>query len=261
MGGELQVESEPGKGSRFWFEIEVPVSEVTEITPLSIGQGIVGYTGAQCCVLVVDDNQPNRSVLANLLEPLGFDVVEAENGEQAVARAQQRHPAIILMDLVMPGMSGLEATRVLRQIPDLQDLTIIGVSASTFETDQQAAIQAGCDDFLPKPVEIQNLLVLFEKYLQIEWEYDEVMTTAAGAKVAEDNVDNEETTIIPPDAEKLDILHHLAMSGDMDGIRHQADQLELQDQRYRPFAARLRKFARNFQDDLLLAFVEQYKNT
>jgi hypothetical protein len=78
-------------------------------------------------------------------------------------------------------------------------------------------------------------------------------------KTAADNVGNEENPIVPPPDEELDLLDHLAMSGDMDGIRHQAERLENQDQCYHPFAAKLREFARNFQDDLLLAFVKQYK--
>jgi hypothetical protein len=88
-----------------------------------------------------------------------------------------------------------------------------------------------------------------------------VTTKITHAKAAENRVSNEEDTIVRPSDEELDCLYHLAMSGDMDGIRHQADQLEHQDQRYHPFAAKLREYARNFQDDLLLAFVKQYKKS
>jgi DNA-binding NarL/FixJ family response regulator len=159
------------------------------------------------------------------------------------------------MDMIMPGLNGFEATWAIRQIPDLQDVIIAGVSASAFDSDQQQALQAGCNAFLPKPVEIPTLLNLLEETLDLEWVYEETATDSA------ETPQSSETIVIPPPIEELNRLYHLAMSGDVDEIQSRAEHLERKDQRYVPFARKLRTFARNFQDDQLLAFVEQYKRT
>jgi CheY-like chemotaxis protein len=142
MGGELQVSSVPDIGSTFWFEIPVDIINYSfepPTTQSSLTQ-IIGYknqknsstTPEKIKILVVDDVEANRAVLINLLEPLGFEVQEAENGEVALNKTSQFSPDVIIMDVRMPVMDGLECTRRIRQQLGMTEIIIITLSASVF---------------------------------------------------------------------------------------------------------------------------------
>jgi signal transduction histidine kinase len=124
MGGTLHVSSQPGQGSMFWFEVELPVVGVAVNVTQALERNIIGYKGQRRKALVVDDKHFNRSVLVNLLRPLGFDVAEAKNGREGVERARDMYPDVIFMDLVMPVMTGAEAVQKLRQIPEFHNTLI-----------------------------------------------------------------------------------------------------------------------------------------
>ncbi len=251
MGGRLQVRSEVNSGSTFWFEIEAPVLDPAALPRQTVTSALTGYAGARRTILVVDDVPHNRAVVQNLLTPLGFQVLEAEHGEQGIALAQTEQPDVIMVDMFMPGMTGIEMIQFLRNIPDLSRTIIIGVSASVYEADRQQLIQAGCDDFLSKPVDVDALLLLLEKYLHLDWVYEE------GA-IAPHRKPNAEAARIPPPQEEMRTLHELVLGGDMDEIQHFAERLELLDEQYSPFAQTIKEFARDFQDRQLVEFVEQY---
>ena len=101
MGGEVQVESAPGKGSQFWFELDLPEVSSDKAERAQAERLPVGFQGEQKVVLVVDDKAENRSVLVSLPSPLGFDLIEAENGQAALERASEVKPDLVLIDLVM----------------------------------------------------------------------------------------------------------------------------------------------------------------
>src|SRR6185503_1071349 len=123
---------------------------------------ISGYEGERRTILVVDDNADNRALVRDLLAPIGFFLVEAEGGEAALTLAATRRPALIVMDLAMPVVDGYEATRRLRQIPELRSTVIIASSASISEAEHEKSVSAGCDDFLPKPVQARALFDALE---------------------------------------------------------------------------------------------------
>ncbi len=176
MGGQLQVESRLGLGSRFWFELELPWVELADRGQTQSAGQVTGYkteTEQRLKVLVVDDEAYNRSVLIALLEPLGFEVMQAEDGQQGVVQAQAMQPDLIIMDLVLPTMTGFEATQAIRQIPELEEVVIIAASANAFEADKQASLAVGCDAFLAKPVNMTHLLNLIEAHLALEWSYEQ----------------------------------------------------------------------------------------
>ncbi|HEY9659338.1 MAG TPA: ATP-binding protein, partial [Allocoleopsis sp.] len=135
MGGALQVRSTLGAGSTFWFDLDLPeiASSIDAVNPSQ--RPIIGIKGNQRKILVVDDKPTNRAILVNLLEPIGFDMLEAVDGEDGLTKAQMFHPDAILLDLVMPNLDGFEATRRLRAMPTLKDTIVIAVSASVFEFD------------------------------------------------------------------------------------------------------------------------------
>lgn len=169
MGSRIQVKSQPGVGSDFWFEAMLPVSvEWVKETLNSTGQTIVGYTGAQRTILVIDDRWENRSVLRNLLEPIGFQICEAEHGADGLTQAAML-PDLIITDLTMPVMDGFEMLRRLRNTDSIKHLKVIVSSASVAEADRQSSIDAGGDDFLPKPVQIEDLLKMLQTHLALTW--------------------------------------------------------------------------------------------
>ncbi len=179
MGGEIKVKCKPGQGSRFWFDLSFPIVDVEVKEKPVQYQKITGYKGTRQKVLVVDDNLENRLVLVNLLAPLGFEVTQAEDGRQGLAKAGEFHPDLILMDLRMPVMSGLEAVAAIRRIPGLKKIPIIAASASVLPEDQEESRLAGCDGFLPKPVQFDELLKMLQEHLTLEWISEIGTTTTA----------------------------------------------------------------------------------
>jgi CheY-like chemotaxis protein len=251
MGGEIQVKSELGVGSTFWFEVPLPVVEV-ELDDEQRRQGIiVGVKGKRRKVLAADDHQETRQLMYNMLTPLGFEIILAENGREAVERAKDIQPDLILMDLVMPVMTGFEAVKRIRQIPELQQVPIIAISASAIKGDQKKSQITGCNAFLPKPLQEDELLTLFETYLKLEWVYGEVEDEAPAEKAAAG-------PLIPPPQEELEILYELAMFGSMQRILERVTHLEELDQKYTPFVEKLRRFAKNYEDEQILALVEEF---
>ena len=134
---------------------------------------IKGYKGPQRKVLVVDDISSNRDILVDLLEPVGFKVVEAKNGQQAVQFAKEMCFDLILMDRWMPVMDGLEAVKQISRMAGRKSTTIIAVSASVSEEDQALSKEMGYDGFLPKPINWTKLAAMIEEYLRLEWIYEE----------------------------------------------------------------------------------------
>jgi PAS domain S-box-containing protein len=164
MGGMIRVESREGRGSRFWFELPVPVID-RDVDEHRSAQPRPAFDGARRKVLVVDNDQLNRAMLIDLLRELGFELYEAENGQQALDVTRLEHPDLILMDIEMPVMDGLETMRRLRRMPGFERVPVICVSASAGSGGGQSASAAGADAFITKPVDIDRLLELIDKLL------------------------------------------------------------------------------------------------
>jgi signal transduction histidine kinase/ActR/RegA family two-component response regulator len=257
MGSELQARSTPDQGSRFWFEVSLPLSLAPVAKQGRIPQ-VVGYETDEnraLRVLVVDDKMHNRSLLRDILEPLGFEVMGAEDGADGVKQAALGSPDIILMDLVMPVMTGFEATQALRQSIETRHIPIIATSASAFDKDKEASITAGCDAFMTKPVDFPELLAGLERFLPLRWLFDTDMEQV-DAKIGR----GVETAVVltPPSPEDLNALYELAMMGDMFALKEYADELRQRDGRYKPFAERIQALADAFEDAGIINLIEQY---
>jgi len=247
MGGELRLESEAARGSRFWFEIDVPV--VGEWAAAHRPQGMVtSYEGPRRKVLIADDVPANRAVLVDLMEPLGFGLVEADDGQALLASAQAHRPDLVISDLVMPVMDGLEAIERLRQLPGLADVPVIAVSANASGRDEARSLAAGANAFLPKPIEMDRLLAKVGELLELRW------TQAPRPVAAPDDL-----PLVPPSGEDLNALHRLAKAGHMCSIREHAKRLGEQDERYRPFAERLCSMADRFESRAIVELIERYR--
>ncbi len=251
MGGEIRVESEVGHGSTFWFEITVPVLEKTVLEKESEEQhSITGYQGQQRHILVVDDREENRLVLQNLLEPIGFEITIATNGQEGIDLAQAIQPDLILMDLVMPIMTGFEAVKIIRQLPVTKDVPIIAISASAFEADKEKSLIIGCQSFLSKPVEVDKLFSLMEEYLGLKWTYGKEIETLPRSVAMEE--------IIPPPQLELELLYELTMYGNMERVQEKTRQLEEIDGKYTPFAQKVRYHAQKLEDEPIMELLEQF---
>lgn len=258
MGGAIQVTSQLGEGSNFWFEITLPITEIDiAIKAEDTISRVINYQGDRRKLLVVDDKTANRLLMQSILEPLGFEIIMAENGQEAVDLAQTTQLDLILTDLMMPVKSGFEAVAEIRQIPQKQELPIIAVSASVLEVDIIQSKMAGCNAFLSKPIEEEELLSLLEEYLDLTWIYEQIEEYHTPSQTQTTQQAAASTTLVLPPTEELEKLYDLAMLGSMRKIRTQASYLEELDEQYAPLAAKLKDLANGFQEKAIVNLIEQ----
>lgn len=176
MGGKITVSSRIGYGSLFRFTIQVLAVEMGGRKDSAITQQIVGLAAGQPTyrILVVDDKLENRRLLVELLVPVGFEVQEAENGEDAIAQWETWNPDLIWMDVRMPVMNGYEATRQIKTACATANRTspiIIALTGSVFEEDRKVALEMGCSDFMRKPFRAEELFEKMTKHLGVQYAY------------------------------------------------------------------------------------------
>ncbi|MBE9007817.1 PAS domain S-box protein [Fortiea sp. LEGE XX443] len=252
MDSTIHVQSEMGVGSIFWFDVNLPDAEEWVKTSQTDDYGqIIGIQDRKPKILVADDKWENRSVINNLLTPIGFEVVEAVDGEEGWQKVREFQPDLVLTDLIMPKVDGFELIQRIRHSEVLKDMIIIVSSASVFESDQHRSIEAGGTDFLPKPVQAIALFQKLRKYLNLEWLYEEQTT--------EKQLDKDYPELILPPSTELETLYELVMKGNFKGIIKQAALISQMDQKYLPFAKQLHQLAQGFQDQEILALIHPYK--
>jgi two-component system cell cycle response regulator DivK len=117
------------------------------------------------CILVVEDQEDNRQILRDLLTSGGFEMIEAENGADAITAAEAKRPDVILMDIQLPILDGYEATRRIKANPDLKSIPIIVVTSYALSGDEDKARLAGCDDYVAKPFSPRELLAKIKAYV------------------------------------------------------------------------------------------------
>ena len=175
MGGDLTVSANPGGGSVFLFEIPIGRGEAGTAVKRSARHRVIGLRAGQDAprILVADDRPENRDWLRKILTSVGFAVEEAENGEAAIRGWKQWRPRLILMDLHMPVMDGLEATRRIKADPRGGDTIIVALTASAMDADRRSAAQSGADEFLSKPCREDELFEKLHALLQITFDYED----------------------------------------------------------------------------------------
>ncbi len=160
MGGRIGARSRPGEGSCFWFEL--PWAEAQTRSALPDAGDAPRLDGLQ--LLLAEDNEVNQEVARAILQGAGAAVDVAVDGRMALAMARDRAYDLILMDMQMPVMDGLEATRLIRQLPQHGQTPIIAMTANVFAEDQQACADAGMNDHLPKPMQAAALVWMVQRW-------------------------------------------------------------------------------------------------
>lgn len=241
MGGTIQVDSVYGEGSRFWFDITVPCMQTAAARHQ---RQVIGFRPKQpLTILVIDDNQPNRTVLSHLLTELDFTVIEAVNGLDGIRQAHQYQPDAIITDLLMPEMDGYAFIQQVRHNPSTEFTPIIALSASAFASDKQKSLDTGCDWFLSKPLDVEQLFTALAELLQIEW-----VSTSEESVFA--------PTIFYPTFQELQLLKQAAQIGDIVALEEQVKTLIMQDARYLPFGEQVQSMVSTFQMQRLRTWLD-----
>jgi CheY-like chemotaxis protein/anti-sigma regulatory factor (Ser/Thr protein kinase) len=234
MGGELAVQSQLGQGSTFTVRLLLPSLEATD-NEHDAHAPVLGYKGQRRRILIVDDQREHRELLMALLDPLGFYLTEADSGENALIKAEAELPDLIVLDLSMSGINGIETALQLRQ----QQLTmpIIVISANAYPSDRLAALNAGCNDFLAKPIRVPELLAKLKLYLSLEWLYSDNTLPIEPPKAS--------GFLRPPDALLQPCIDYIRI-GDLLGLKKLLGELSHDHPDYAPFFSKLTQLAHQF---------------
>ncbi len=278
MDSRIQMQSAVGQGSKFWFDVNLPEPALNGVEDATRGiashappaRTVTGFKGAPCTVLLVDDDADNRHLLADMLAPSGVDIIEAVDGSDALTKAIDLRPNLILMDLRLPEMDGFEATRRIRAEEQKAEsrrqkaegreqspinkrqspirTVIIAVSANADEQTQQNSIAAGCDVFIAKPVRIEPLLKIMGELLRLEWIYEPVRLSSETAHAP--------AAFVWPPASELQTLLVSANRGMILEIRHWLDRIEQVDAKYVPFTTKIRQLCNTFDFQVICELLE-----
>ncbi|WP_330911025.1 CHASE2 domain-containing protein [Nostoc sp. UHCC 0870] len=226
MGSQIQVDSILGTGSKFWLDLNLNViSHWLQPATILQKKKIIGIQDKQPKILIVDDKWENRSIICNFIRPIGFECFEATNGQEGLNIAITNQPDLIITDLAMPVMDGFEMTQALRNSESLKKVPILVSSASVFESDRNKSLQMGGNEFLPKPLEMDDLLKYLQDYLQLDWIYAEESKQVKFADNQLSQQNNSQLIVAPPISE-LDKLLDLAMRGNIKGIQVILNEIE-----------------------------------
>ncbi|MGE8498739.1 MAG: ATP-binding protein [Pseudomonas sp.] len=234
MGGDISVSSVPGQGTRFRVRLFLSEVRVPQAV-VHVEHDIIGYHGPRRLILVVDDHVEHRRVLAGMLEPLGFEIAQAANGQEAIRQVALLAPDLILMDLSMPQMDGWETSRLIRRNA-LSQAPIIVISANAFADDRERSVAAACNDYLAKPVHTPELLERIHKQLDLQW----LRRTPPIAQA---------TAIVLPGANDLEELRELGAIGYVRGIQEKLDAIDRLTPASTGFTAPLRALVKSFRLD------------
>jgi signal transduction histidine kinase/DNA-binding response OmpR family regulator len=238
MGGRLSVERGAGGGSVFTVELDMETAERTAIDHGVVEQ-IIGYEGARRRVLVVDNDTTSRQLLARLLDAVGIATLEVSGGREALRIAAAEQVDLIVTDLAMPEMTGLELTEKLRADERLHGVPILAVSASVSAFTREEALGAGCDGFVGKPVHADELFAAIGPLLHLSWKTVDVSAgEPPGRKAQFDGIRLDQRWAAE--------LYDLAMKGEVKELLTRAEGAALGDPAGAPLYQEVKRLARNF---------------
>ncbi len=259
MDSDIQVRSVPQRGSTFWLDLPLPVVKPTNQTSdRNHGKShneIVAYQGRVRRILVIDDRWENRTVFTHLLQPLGFEVVEAADADSVWQLGKQKPPDSIVTNTSFSQQNAIDWIQQLRQSPEFAQIPIIVSSASVFPSHRERCQQAGSDDFLPKPVDFSELLQKLKYHLNLQWVYQQQSPTNFVESQAESSHVNVEELDLPP-IEELKYLQELTRKGSLRKLEKYVRRLSHANPNLTAFSQKAAQLASRFQEQELLEFLQ-----
>jgi signal transduction histidine kinase/ligand-binding sensor domain-containing protein/CheY-like chemotaxis protein len=257
MGGDITVESALGVGTT--FRVEVPLATVSETSLPGESHRVISVAPGQgpCRLLVVDDTMENRTLLSRLLASVGFEVLEAVDGQEAVDLWSTWHPHLIWMDMRMPVLDGYQAAERIRALEaeaggSRERVVIVSLTASAFEHERDAVLEAGCDDFVAKPFREATIFEKLTEHLGVRYLFEDEATIAAIARASiDDALSGERLAALPPAVRSH--LYRVVMEGDREASLEAVGQVRETD---RELAAQLEVFVKSFRFDEILGAIE-----
>jgi len=245
MGGDITVTSTINKGSTFRFEVAIIDGKESYIKEKVKPRRVVGLKPGQETfrILVAEDTKDSRTLLTKLLETVGFQVREAANGKETLDIFYQWHPGLIWMDIRMPVMDGLEATRHIKKAP--HPPVIVALTAHALEEEKEEILSAGCNDFVRKPFREHDIFDTMAKHLNIQYIYEEEEPVAPPEFFM--------VPAIPPDDVIMEIIG-LVENGNYTGIERILSTLT--DDIYAVFCSRVRAYIRTYDDEGIINYIK-----
>ncbi len=256
MKGKINVSSILGQGTKFDFTIQTRLAEAIIAKPL-LPNRVVGLAPHQTKyrILVVEDQNANRQLLVKLLTIVGFAVKEAVNGQQGVEIWQEWSPHLIFMDMQMPVMDGLSATKLIKSTPQGQETIIIAFTANAFKEQEQQIRVFGCDDFISKPLIEHLLWEKIAQHLQVEYVYQELSEELPQSQPETLDLTPEEFKVMS--SEWITQLHYLASAADAKQLDRLIEQIP---PKHSNLAQNLQKLIDNFGFEEIVDLVDNYSS-
>jgi signal transduction histidine kinase/ligand-binding sensor domain-containing protein/CheY-like chemotaxis protein len=265
MGGEIRARSQVGEGSTFEFDLPVEVISAAELEKPRPTRQVVGLEPGQPVyrLLIVDDQEVNRRLLTKIFTPVGFEVRDASNGEQAIEIWETWQPHLIWMDMRMPVMDGYEATRRIKATTRGQATIIIALTASGLEEEKSIILSEGCDDYMRKPFLEEELFAAVEKHLGARFVYQDLPATESRLDTLPTSTDQIlSASILPTLAERLKrmdtgwlaALERAATVGDEQTIINLASLAESEDP---VLMSEINRLAARFDHDSILILIQE----
>jgi len=252
MGGEIIVSSQVGEGSTFNFYIKAKLVSEKEIPkPQKIPKVVALETNQPTYrILVVDDKELNRLLLVKLLSPLGFELKEASNGQEAVEIAHDWEPHLIWMDMRMPVMDGYDATKIIKHTLKGQAIAIIALTASILDERRAVILSEGCDDFLRKPFREEEIFQVMAKHLGVRYIYEDNQEDFSLKPGIEEVMTQEAFKALPPQ-----VVNSLAQAIEIADLELVETILKEVETRNGNLAQAIRNCLDNFEYDKVLKFI------
>ncbi|HEY6255112.1 MAG TPA: ATP-binding protein [Xanthobacteraceae bacterium] len=235
MGGNITVRSEPGKGSVFRVKLHLPEVSRPRIAS-TMEDRVRGYLGPRQTILVVDDNEIQRELARELLEPLGFKILTASSGRECMVLAGRSKPNLVLLDIAMPEMDGWQvAQRIRRNLRER--IAIVMLSANAIDPNHMLEAERLYDDNLMKPIDLRQLLKKIHALLDIEWVYAPEAPPPPAARPA---------AVVAPSLDDIEELIGLGEIGHIRRIHDKLGEIEKSSPECRDFVARVRVIVESF---------------
>lgn len=262
MGSKIFVESTSGVGSRFWFDLDLLVASNSRELIINKSTGnIIGYQGKKRKILIVDDCVQNRSEITHLLKPIGFELIEASNEQEGLEKALEFQPDLIFTDVAQPTLDAFEMTRELRQLIEFQDTIIIATYAKDIDFTQQQKSEFGCNDFLVKPIQAQDLLDKLKTYLQLSWIYGKNNPKPFHPNRNEltQKAQKSDSEMVIPPFEELLSLYESAQISHTKRVKQEAIRLQQLNSVYSPFTIKVLELAEDFDCEEVIKLIDRYR--